>query len=73
MPGRRQSNKDIRDLIAQLRVGGWQVDDPKGGRNIYKARCWCGRHLEYIHSTPSGPNYMKNKIGHMKKTCWKEV
>lgn len=72
MPGRRQSDKNIRALINEVKVGGWIVDDPKGSSNIYKARCPCGDHIEHIHSTPSGSNYMKNKLGHMKKTCWKE-
>jgi hypothetical protein len=69
---RRQSDKEIRLLIAAVKVGGWTVDDPKGKSNIYKARCHCGEHLEHIHSTPSGPHYTKNKLGHMKTTCWKE-
>ena len=73
MSGRRQSSKEVRDLIAAVTLGGWTVTDPKGSSNIYKARCHCGDHLEHIHSTPSGPNYTKNKLGHMKKTCWEEA
>jgi hypothetical protein len=71
MPPRRQSKKEIRDLIEQVRLGGWTVEDPIGNSNIYKAKCSCGVHLEHIHSTPS-TNYARNKLSHMQSTCWKE-
>lgn len=69
---RRPSRKDIRELIAAVRSGGWTVNDPIGNSNVYKAKCKCGLHLEYIHSTPSGVNYAKNKLAHMRATCWRE-
>lgn len=68
---RRQSRQDIRDLIAAVKAGGWTVDDPIGNSNVYKAKCHCGQHLEYIHSTP-GKNYAKKKLAHMRSTCWNE-
>jgi len=72
MSERRLSNKDTKLLIEAVRRGGWTVDEPQGKSNIYKARCPCGDHMEHIHTTPSGPHYAKNKLGHMRNTCWKE-
>jgi hypothetical protein len=72
MATKKQSDPEIRGLIRAVEIGGWTVSDPIGRSNIYKALCPCGDHLEHIHSTPSGTHYAKNKLGHMKKTCWKE-
>lgn len=72
VPNRRPSRPEIRQLLDDIQVGGWVADDPIGNSNIYKCRCHCGDHLEHVHSTPSNPNYAKNKLRHMKRTCWKE-
>jgi hypothetical protein len=69
---RRPSDPEVRRLIAAVKKGGWTVDDPIGKSNIFKARCFCGEHLEHIHSTPSGNNYCKNKLNHMRNECWRE-
>lgn len=69
---RKLSRKDIRELLEAVKAGGWTVDDPIGNSNIYKAKCKCGHHLEHIHSTPSGSNYVKNKFAHMRAACWEE-
>lgn len=73
MSERKQSDKEIGKLLGDVRKGGWSIEPPKGKSNIYKAKCFCGAHLEHIHSTPSGAHYVRNKLGHMKKTCWKEA
>lgn len=72
MGSRRASDKQVGELISAVKRGGWTVTDPLGKSNIYKAKCGCGAHLEHIHSTPSGPNYAKNKVNHMKNLCWTE-
>lgn len=68
----RKPNKRTRELIESLNLGGWVVDEPIGKSNIWKARCSCGDHLEYIHSTPSGAKYGENKLAKCKRECWKE-
>ncbi len=71
MASRRQSDKNIRGLLADIELGGWTVEEPAGNSNIYKAKCPCGDHMEHIHSTPR-QNYAKNKLAKMKRTCWRE-
>ena len=72
MAERQPSRKEIRELIAAVRAGGWRVAEPVGNSNIWAAYCPCGDHLEHIHSTPN-KNYAQRKLNHMKVTCWKEV
>ena len=72
MTHRKQSDPAIRDLLEAVERGGWTVIDPIGNSNIYQALCPCGDHLEHIHSTRR-QNYAKNKLNHMKRTCWKEA
>ena len=71
MVSRKQSDKNIRGLLAEVGLGGWTVEDPVGNSNIYKAKCHCGNHMEHIHSTPR-QNYAKNKLANIKRTCWRE-
>ncbi len=72
MTPRKPSRKDVRDLITAVKAGGWTVEDPIGKSNVFRAKCSCGEHLEHIHSTPSGVNYVKNKFAHMRAACWRE-
>lgn len=73
MAERRPSNKSIADLIAQVEAAGWTVAPPAGKSNIWKAKCRCGEHIEHIHQTPSSPNYAKNKLAKIQRTCRKEA
>ncbi len=67
MAERRHPQKEGRDAIKALKAIGWTVDsDTKG---YFKLRCPCGKHLAWLHLTPSNPNYFRERVSHCKSEC----
>lgn len=70
MPGeRRHPRKDGRDALRVLKSLGWNADDPDGSKGYFKLKCSCGKHITWLHLTPSNPNYFKERIAHCRRTC----
>jgi hypothetical protein len=42
------------------------IPNPKG---YDKLHCSCGAHKTWIHETPSDPNYYRNRISYLRRTC----
>lgn len=49
---------------------GWSDRGKGPGRNGYiKLYCPCGKHLTWIHKTPSNPHYYRQRISFMRARC----
>jgi hypothetical protein len=65
----------VKELEAGLKeaeeLQGWRVDG--GGRTYFRLRCPCGKHMRWVHLTPSGGSYLRDLLGWLRRTgCWKE-
>lgn len=45
----------------------WTVDEKPNKKGYFKVRCPCGRHLKWLHKTPSNPNYYREFIHKMRQ------
>jgi len=55
----KHPKKDLEAVLAEFDAAGWKVDDPP---TYYRVRCPCGKHMRWIHLTPSGARYGKNAL-----------
>lgn len=46
-----------------------EVRPATGKSNYLKLVCGCGKHLTWLHATPSNPNYYREKIRNMRRQC----
>lgn len=60
------------DVYAAADELGWTIDDKPGGNGYFKMRCPCGKHLKWLHKTPSNPNYYRETIAYMRRLTVQE-
>jgi hypothetical protein len=53
--------------IEQAGLLGWDFVPSKKGYD--KLRCPCGVHQTWLHRTPSNPNYFRERIAYLRRTC----
>lgn len=58
------SRDDVYDAADELH---WVIEDKPNKNGYFKVRCPCGKHLLWLHKTPSDPNYYKHKIQYMRQ------
>jgi hypothetical protein len=47
---------------------GWTVHH-ENAKGYLQMRCGCGRHLVWLHKTPSNPNHFREKVAYMIRVC----
>lgn len=62
----RHPRKELEQVLEQFDALGWRIDDPP---TYYRLRCPCGRHMRWLHLTPSNPNYGNEALQWAKRTC----
>ncbi len=56
------------DALRVAKELGWRIFPPN--KNGYqKLACPCGRHLKWLHKTPSNPNHFKEAIAYLRRAC----
>lgn len=65
-PRPRHQKKELELLLKRAEQLGWKVDRPK---KYFRLRCGCGKHMKWIHLTPSNPNYAKDVLSWLEATC----
>ena len=65
----KHRRQDLEKILVAAEAHGWVVTK---GKNYFKLKCSCGDHLRSCHLTPSDPNYGRNLLGWLRRTCWKE-
>jgi hypothetical protein len=69
-PRSRHPDKDLEAVLRSLERQGWRIER---GQKYFKAYCPCGLHKKTVHLTPSGPRYLRNLVGWLRReTCWEE-
>lgn len=63
----RQDDRDA--VFAAAKELGWEVRAATGKSNYLKLVCGCGKHLTWLHASPSNPNYYREKIKNMRRSC----
>lgn len=48
---------------------GWTYVPPSKGSPYGKLKCGCGKHITWLHKTPSNPNYYRERVQYMRRTC----
>ena len=67
----RHPVKELETVLKEAEEQGWRVDG--GGNTYFRLRCPCGKHMRWVHLTPSGTNYVRDLLGWLRRTgCWKE-
>ena len=60
--------KELEALLAEAEGNGWRVDKKTA---YYRMRCPCGKHMTWVHLTPSNPRYEQEKRQKLQGTgCW---
>src|SRR5680860_268963 len=54
--------------VEQAEACGW-VTRPPNRKGYIPLRCGCGKHMLWLHKTPSDPNYFSNKIRYIQRVC----
>jgi hypothetical protein len=62
------SRKERRWAIDQVAEHGWTVHH-ENAKGYLQMRCGCGRHLVWLHKTPSNPNHFREKVAYMIRVC----
>jgi hypothetical protein len=63
---KRHPNKEIQQLLFELHLNGWVIENPP---KYYRAFCNCpGKRRTTFHITPSGRYYLNNKRHHLVNT-----
>lgn len=57
------------DVFAAAKELGWAIETKPNGKGYLKLRCPCGKHLHWLHKTPSNPNYYREFIKQMHRAC----
>ncbi len=64
----RHPKKEGEAILAMVEYQGWIVTKP----NYFRAKCPCGRHIKWIHLTPSDARYWRNLSKWFERQdCWK--
>jgi hypothetical protein len=69
MPRPRHPIKELEAILRQAERRGWRVEK---GKKYFKLWCPCGDHRKAVHLTPSDPDYAKNLLGFLRRSCWEE-
>ena len=56
------------DAFAAADRLGWAIDPKPNKKGYLKMRCSCGRHITWLHKTPSNPHYYQQRVAHMERT-----
>jgi len=57
------------DVFAAALELDWTIDDKPNKHGYLKMKCGCGKHITWLHKTPSNPNYYKERIQYMRRKC----
>src|SRR6266487_434562 len=68
MSRQKHKVKELEALLAEAESKGWRVDK----KTLYfRLRCPCGKHMTWVHLTPSNPKYEQEKRQKLQGTgCW---
>ena len=61
--------KERKDVYAVADELNWTIADKPNKKGYFKMKCPCGKHLKWLHKTPSNPNYYREAIDHMRRVC----
>lgn len=61
--------KEREDVYREAEQLGWSIDDKPNSKGYFKMKCPCGKHMRWLHKTPSDPNYYRNVVGWMRRVC----
>ncbi len=54
---KKHPRKELEAVLQTFHKRGWSIEDPP---TYYKVKCPCGRHMRWVHLTPSDPYYVTN-------------
>jgi hypothetical protein len=68
----RHRRPELEKILRHAEQQKWKIKG--GGDKHFTMYCPCPeKHKKSISTTPSGPNYLRNLLGELKrKTCWKD-
>ncbi|RFU18840.1 hypothetical protein D0Z06_24580 [Geodermatophilus marinus] len=67
---KRHKRKDLEEVLEVFHQAGWLIEDPP---TYYTLKCPCGKHMRWLHLTPSGANYGRNALAWgRRQPCWRE-
>lgn len=62
-------NDERDNALRVLELEGWSIEGPNK-KGYIRVKCSCGGgHMAWFHSTPSNPNYYRQKLGHLLSKC----
>ncbi|GAA3590521.1 hypothetical protein GCM10022223_01240 [Kineosporia mesophila] len=69
----RHGVPEIEQVLQDAEARNWPVEYNKNN-NIWRLMCpMCGKHIKWVHKTPSNPRYALNLRKWLERTgCWKE-
>jgi hypothetical protein len=68
MSRQKHKVKELEALLAEAESKGWRVDR---GEGYFRLRCGCGKHMTWVHLSPSNPKYEQEKRQKLHRTgCW---
>ena len=68
MSARDMASDDRAKALEAAIALGW-TDDGDTKKGYTRLKCPCGKHMTWLHKTPSNPNYWKEAVGHLKVKC----
>lgn len=57
------------DVYEAAKAYGWSIDTKPNKSGYLKMKCGCGKHMSWLHKTPSDPGYYRNRVKFMRRTC----
>lgn len=66
-PGTVSGGVEREDVYRAAAELGWTIDDKPNKNGYFKMRCPCGKHVTWLHKTPSNPNYYRERIGVLRR------
>jgi hypothetical protein len=64
----RHQIKELEELLTEAERKGWRVDRRS---RYFRLRCPCGKHMTWVHLTPSNPRYTLERRQYLQGTgCW---
>ncbi len=58
--------EDVFRVVDELH---WIAADKPGKNGYLKLKCPCGKHMKWLHKTPSNPNYYRDTIKWLRRQC----
>lgn len=57
------------DVFTAAELYGWTIGEKPNSNGYLKMKCGCGKHMSWLHKTPSNPHYYRERVKFMRRTC----